>query len=375
MSSRNALLALEDGTTFRGRNFGAAGTATGEVVFNTSMTGYVEVLSDPSYLGQMVTMTYPLIGNYGVARDDFESRSLFLSALIVKEASRRVSNRRSDCSLQELLAEYGVIGLEGIDTRALVKHIREAGAMKAVVTTEQLDERKAVKLARHSEGLLGRDLVREVTCSEPYDWTEPLPGVEPAELQYDVVVMDYGVKYNILRLLVTHGCRVHVVPAGTKAEEVLGGVGKKPDGLVLSNGPGDPAALPGIVEEVRKMLGSRAILGICLGHQILGRAMGGTTSKLKFGHHGGNQPVMHLKDRHVEISSQNHGFVVDLDSLPEGAVEVTHMNLNDKTVEGLKCLEIPAFSVQYHPEAAPGPHDSRYLFEMFTDLMRKHKYL
>ncbi len=366
MSSRNALLALEDGTTFRGRNFGAAGTATAEVVFNTSMTGYVEVLSDPSYRGQMVTMTYPLIGNYGVTHEDFESRSLFLSALIVKEASRRVSNWRSDCSLQELLAEHGVIGLEGIDTRALVKHIREAGAMKAVVSTEELDDRKAVKLARDSEGLVGRDLVREVTCGEPYDWTEPLPDVKPKKAQYDVVVMDYGVKYNILRLLVTHGCRVQVVPAGTEAREILA---LKPDGVVLSNGPGDPAALPGIVEEVRKMLGKVPVFGICLGHQILGQAMGGTTSKLKFGHRGGNQPVMYLKNRHVEISAQNHGFVVDLDSLPEGSVEVTHMNLNDKTVEGLKCLEIPAFSVQYHPEAGPGPHDSRYLFEMFTDLM------
>ncbi|MBN2583935.1 MAG: glutamine-hydrolyzing carbamoyl-phosphate synthase small subunit, partial [Planctomycetes bacterium] len=298
--------------------------------------------------------------------EDYESRKVFLSAFIVKECSRRVSNWRSQLSLPELLEAQGVIGLEGIDTRALVKHIREAGAMKAVVSTEVLDAMDLVRMAGQSEGLLGRDLVREVTCEAAYDWDEPLADVEPKEPQFDIVVMDYGVKYNILRLLVTHGCRVHVVPAYTKAADILA---RNPDGIFLSNGPGDPAALPGIVAEVRAMLGQRPLFGICLGHQILGQAMGGTTSKLKFGHHGGNQPVMHLKDRHVEISAQNHGFVVDMESLPAGTVEVTHMNLNDNTVEGLRCLETPSFSVQYHPEAAPGPHDSRYLFEMFTELM------
>jgi carbamoyl-phosphate synthase small subunit len=370
MSSREALLALEDGTTFRGRSFGAVGTAAGEVVFNTSMSGYVEVLTDPSYRGQIVTMTYPLIGNYGVTPEDFESRQAFLSAFIVKECSRRVSNWRSRMSLPEFLAAQGVIGLEGIDTRSLVRHIREAGAMKAVVSTEVLDADALVQMARQSPGLVGRDLVREVTCEAAYDWTEPLPDMPPAEPRFDVVVMDYGVKYNILRLLVSHGCRVHVMPAYTTAAEVLA---REPDGVFLSNGPGDPAALPGIVAEVRAMLGRRPIFGICLGHQLLGQAMGGTTSKLKFGHHGGNQPVMHLRDRHVEISSQNHGFVVDMDSLPAGKVDVTHMNLNDHTVEGLWCKDMAAFSVQYHPEAAPGPHDSRYLFGMFTELMAAQK--
>jgi carbamoyl-phosphate synthase small subunit len=368
-ASREALLALEDGTTFRGRSFGAEGTAAAEVVFNTSMSGYVEVLTDPSYRGQMVTMTYPLVGNYGVTAEDFESRRTFLSAFIVKECSRRVSNWRSQTSLHEFLADQGVIGLQGIDTRALVRHIREAGAMNAVVSTEVLDPDRLVAMARTSPGLVGRDLVREVTCDQPYDWTEPSPDLPPGEPRFDVVVMDYGVKFNILRLLVSHGCRVHVVPASTKADDVLA---RRPDGIFLSNGPGDPAALPAIVAEVRAMLGKRPIFGICLGHQLLGQAMGGTTSKLKFGHHGGNQPVMHLRDRHVEISSQNHGFVVDTDSLPDGKVQVTHINLNDQTVEGLRCTDAPAFSVQYHPEAAPGPHDSRYLFGMFTDLMAEN---
>ena len=334
------------------------------------MTGYVEVLTDPSYRGQMVAMTYPLIGNYGVNRDDFESRGLWLSAFIVKEVSRRPSNWRSELALQDLLEQHGIIGLAGIDTRRLVKHIREAGAMKAVVSTETLDERDLVAMARKSPGLVGRDLVREVAATEAYDWTEPVPGANPADPAHDVVVMDYGVKRNILRLLVTYGCRVHVMPARATADEVLA---LKPDGVMLSNGPGDPAALGGIVEQVRRMLGRVPVFGICLGHQILGQAMGGRTSKLKFGHHGANQPVMHLADRHVEITAQNHGFVVDLESLPEGAVEVTHLNLNDRTVEGIRCREVPAFSVQYHPEAAPGPHDSRYLFEMFTRFMKENR--
>jgi carbamoyl-phosphate synthase small subunit len=252
-----------------------------------------------------------------------------------------------------------------------VKHIREAGAMKAALSTEVLDERELARLAREGPGLVGRDLVQEVAATESYDWTEPLPEGAPADgPRYDVVVMDYGLKWNILRLLVSHGCRVRVMPAYATAEEVLA---LSPDGVMLSNGPGDPAALPGIVAEVRKMLGRVPVFGICLGHQVLGQAMGGATSKLKFGHHGSNQPVMHLADRHVEITSQNHGFVVDLDSLPKGSVEVTHVNLNDGTVEGLRCLDVPALSVQYHPESAPGPHDSRYLFETFTRQMAEHK--
>jgi len=364
----NALLVLEDGSVFPGESFGASGETGGEVVFNTSMTGYVEVLSDPSYRGQMVTMTYPLIGNYGVTQADFESRQLWLSAFIVKELSRRVSNWRSEAPLPDLLAEHGVIGLEGIDTRRLVKHIREAGAMKAVVSTEVLEERQAVRLARESPGLVGRDLVQEVACRQSYEWTQTVPGMTAVEPRLDVAVMDYGVKWNILRLLATYGCRVRVWPAYARASDVLA---TKPDGIVLSNGPGDPAALPGIVSEVQKMLGRAPLFGICLGHQLLGQAMGGTTYKLKFGHHGGNQPVMYTVDRHVEITAQNHGFVVDIDSLPKGSVEVTHINLNDQTVEGLRCRQIPAFSVQYHPEAGPGPHDSRYLFELFVKMMEK----
>ncbi len=370
MENHEALLALEDGTTFRGHSFGATGTAFGEVVFNTSMTGYVEVLSDPSYRGQMVTMTYPLIGNYGVTREDFESRKLFLSAFIVREVSRRPSNWRSQMSLPELLKEQNVMGIQGIDTRQLVKHIREAGAMKAAMSTEELDPTRLVTMAQQSEGLVGRNLVREVTSDEQYQWTEAVADMTPADQQYDVVVMDYGIKYNILRLLASCGCRVTVVPANTSAADVLA---RRPDGVLLSNGPGDPAALVDIVGEVRKMLGKVPIFGICLGHQILGQAIGGSTRKLKFGHHGGNQPVMHLEDRHVEITSQNHGFVVDTDSLPTGAVEVTHVNLNDQTVEGIRCRDYPAFSVQYHPESGPGPHDSRYLFDRFAGLMKSQK--
>ena len=369
-----ALLALEDGTIFRGRAFGATGTAAGEVVFNTGMAGYVEVLTDPSYRGQMVAMTYPLIGNYGVNTDDFESKKLWLSAFIVKECSRRPSNWRSTQSLPELLAAQGVIGLEGIDTRHLVRHIRQAGAMRAMISTEVLDEQKLVAMTRQTPGLLGRDCVREVTCDKSYDWTDPVSDIcrkgSPApvapEAKFNVVCLDYGIKYNSLRLLTSFGCRVHVVPAGTTAADVLA---RQPDGVFLSNGPGDPAALPSIVAEVKKMLGRVPIFGICLGHQIIGQAVGGKTYKLKFGHPGVNQPVMYLPDRHVEITSQNHGFAVDSDTLPADEVEVTHLNLNDHTVEGLRLKKVPAICVQYHPESGPGPHDSRYLFDLFVKMM------
>jgi carbamoyl-phosphate synthase small subunit len=374
MPNAAALLALEDGTIFHGRAFGATGTAAGEVVFNTGMAGYVEVLTDPSYRGQMVAMTYPLIGNYGVNLDDFESKKLWLSAFIVKECSRRPSNWRSTQSLPELLAAQGVIGLEGIDTRHLVRHIRQAGAMRAMISTEVLDEQKLVALARRSPGLLGRDCVREVTCDTGYDWQDPVSDIcrkgSPApvapEPRFNVVCMDYGIKYNSLRLLTSFGCRVHVVPASTTAADVLA---RKPDGVFLSNGPGDPAALPAIVAEVKKMLGRVPVFGICLGHQIIGQAVGGKTYKLKFGHHGVNQPVMYLPDRHVEITSQNHGFAVDSDTLPDSEAEVTHLNLNDHTVEGLRLKKVPAICVQYHPESGPGPHDSRYLFDLFVKMM------
>lgn len=374
MPNAAALLALEDGTVFHGRAFGATGTAAGEVVFNTGMAGYVEVLTDPSYRGQMVAMTYPLIGNYGVNLDDFESKKLWLSAFIVKECSRRPSNWRSTQSLPELLAAQGVIGLEGIDTRHLVRHIRRAGAMRAMVSTEILDEQKLIALAKKSPGLLGRDCVKEVTCDKAYDWQDPVsdvclkgsPALVAPEPKFNVVCLDYGIKYNSLRLLTTFGCRVHVVPANTSAADILA---RKPDGVFLSNGPGDPAALPAIVAEVKKLLGRLPIFGICLGHQIIGQAVGGKTYKLKFGHHGVNQPVMYLPNRHVEITSQNHGFAVDADSVPDSEAEVTHLNLNDSTVEGLRLKKVPALCVQYHPESGPGPHDSRYLFDLFVKMM------
>ncbi|MBN2711336.1 MAG: glutamine-hydrolyzing carbamoyl-phosphate synthase small subunit [Planctomycetes bacterium] len=365
-----AILALEDGTIFRGRSFGADGECDGEVVFNTSMMGYPEILTDPSYRAQMVCMTYPLIGNYGITEEDFESKKIWMSGFIVKENSRIASNWRSSKPLGQLLKEQGIIGIEGVDTRRLVKHIREAGAMKGILSTTDLDEQSLVAKAKASPGLVGRDCVKEVSVSEPYEWTEACPDAKQKQQEFHVVAFDYGIKYNILRLLVSNGCKVTVVPAVATAEQVMA---YKPDGVFLSNGPGDPAALPYIVNEVEKLIGKVPMFGICLGHQILAQALGGKTYKLKFGHHGGNQPVMRLCTREVEISSQNHGFTVDMDSLKDKPVEITHMNLNDNTVEGLAHKELPLFSVQYHPEAAPGPHDSRYLFGLFTDMMRTGK--
>ncbi len=364
---RPALLALEDGAHFRGLSFGKAGECDGEVVFNTSMMGYPEILTDPSYRGQMVCMTYPLVGNYGITDQDFESRKIFLSGFIVKENSRIASNWRSRRTLADFLKDHNILGVEGIDTRRLVKHIRQSGAMKGVLSTVDLDPKSLVEKAKASPGLIGRDLVREVTGDKPYEWSEPLPDNEPKGPEFKVAALDYGIKYNILRGLVSHGCKVTVLPATTKAEQVLA---YEPDGIFLSNGPGDPAALPHIVDEVKKMLGKRPIFGICLGHQILGQALGGNTFKLKFGHHGGNQPVMRLDTRQVEITAQNHGFAVDVDSIKDHPVELTHVNLNDNTLEGMAHKELPVFSVQYHPEAAPGPHDSRYLFERFAEMMR-----
>ncbi len=361
-----ATLVLEDGTVFRGDSFGATGETTGEVVFHTGMSGYTEILTDPSYAGQMVCMTYPLIGNYGVNREDFESEKAHLSGFIVKENSRVASNYRAEQSLGDFLKEQNVLGIEGIDTRRLVKHIREAGAMKGALSTETDDVEALRERAAASEGLVGRDLASEVTTREPYEWTEPFPGLEPKEMPYRVVAFDYGVKFNILRLLASHGCRVTVVPAGTTAGEVKA---LSPDGLFLSNGPGDPGALGRMFRQVEALLGSVPIFGICLGHQVLGWVYGGKTYKLKFGHHGGNQPVQRLDTGAVEISSQNHGFAVDVDSLADAPVVATHINLNDRTNEGLAHREVPAFSVQYHPESAPGPHDSRYLFRRFTDMI------
>jgi len=358
-----ALLALEDGKIFRGRSFGASGERAGEIVFNTSMTGYQEILTDPSYKGQIVTMTYPLMGNYGVNEEDLESSNPKVEGLVVKEASRMTSNWRSLRGLGDYLKEYNMPGIEGVDTRALTKHIRTAGAMRAVISTECLDEKTLVKKAQDSPGLIGRDLVKEVTCQRPYQWNEGVEG----KRDLTVVAIDYGIKTNILRMLGKAGCNVTVVPAHTRAEEI---VSLNADGILLSNGPGDPAAVPYAVETVRKLIGKVPIFGICLGHQILGLAFGGGTYKLKFGHRGGNQPVKDLATGKVSITSQNHGFCVDMESLPKDDIELTHINLNDQTLEGMRNKKYPVFSVQYHPEASPGPHDASYLFDEFNRLMK-----
>jgi len=364
------VLLLQDGTLFPGRAFGAAGEACAEVVFNTSLSGYQEVLSDPSYAGQMVLMTYPHIGNYGINDEDQESRSCFLSAFIVKEYCSYPSSWRSQIDLAEFMAQNGVIGLEGIDTRALTRHIRESGAMPGIISTEDFDpESLKVKLDKWP-GIEGVNMVAGVTAAASYSWQQSTWDLkngysDDSCAEKKVVVYDFGVKYNILRLLKEVGCQVTVVPAETSAQAVLD---LNPDGLFLSNGPGDPAALGGIVGEIKQLIGKLPICGICLGHQILGQALGGKTYKLKFGHHGSNHPVMDLTTRKVEITAQNHGFCVDVDSLGD-EVEVTHINLNDQTVEGLRHRKFPLFSFQYHPESSPGPHDSTYLFKRFRNLM------
>ncbi|MDH4321068.1 MAG: glutamine-hydrolyzing carbamoyl-phosphate synthase small subunit [Desulfobulbaceae bacterium] len=366
-----ALVALEDGTIFEGESFTGPGEATGEVVFNTSMSGYQEVLTDPSYTGQIVTMTYPLIGNYGVNVEDNESAKIQVEAFLIKEYNPIPCNFRATGSLGDFLQKQGVLGVQGIDTRALTRHIRIGGAMKCVVSTKDLDPASLVAKAKNSAGLLGRDLVKEVTCSEPYGWTAdgPKPGsnfTTAAPGKYKVVCFDFGLKYNQLRLLAERGCSVQVVPATTSGAEVLA---MNPDGVFLSNGPGDPAGVPGVVENIRAILGKKPVFGICLGHQMLGLAYGGKTYKLKFGHRGGNQPVKDLSTGKIEITSQNHGFCVDMDSLNPDEVELTHINLNDNSVEGMRHKKFSAFSVQHHPENAPGPHDSIYLFDRFIEAM------
>ena len=382
-----AILALEDGSVFHGQAFGARATAAGEVCFNTSMTGYQEILTDPSYKGQLVTMTYPLIGNYGVNDQDVESWAPHVAGFVIRELSPVVSNWRADRSLADYLSQHGIPGIQGIDTRSLTKKLRVRGALSGCLSTEGLTDDEAIARARAWGGMAGRDYVSEVTHKEPFLWDakdeqsaafsltqshltaaprqvrQPLP---PADIP--IVAYDFGMKYNILRRLRQKGFRIQVVPAHTPAAEALR---HKPAGIFLSNGPGDPAALGGIVREVRTLVDSGIpVFGICLGHQILGQAFGGSTFKLKFGHRGGNQPVKDLESGRVEITSQNHGFAVDATSLPSD-VTVNRINLNDQTVEGLRHRTKPVFCVQYHPEASPGPHDSTPLFDEFRALVQK----
>jgi len=359
-----AILALEDGLVFEGRSVGAEGEATGELVFNTSMMGYQEILTDPSYAGQIITMTYPLIGNYGVNEDDVESRRPFCRGFVMRECCFEPSSWRATASLPDYLAKNGIVGIDGVDTRKITKHLREFGAKKCVISTREFNHARLIERAKQSPDMAGSDYVKEVTIDARYEWSAP------DSPKYNVVAFDYGIKFNILRLLQAEGCKVTVVPATTSAQEVLA---LNPDGVFLSNGPGDPAALDYIYPALRALLGKVPIFGICLGHQLLAHALGGNTVKLKFGHRGGNQPVLNKHTGCVEISSQNHGFAVDSNSFNDPDVVITHVNLNDQTVEGLEHKKYPVFSVQYHPESSPGPHDSRYLFTRFTELMDRSK--
>jgi carbamoyl-phosphate synthase small subunit len=374
---KSAILALEDGTVFEGRAFGALTERAGEVVFNTSVTGYQEIFTDPSYSGQIVVLTYPQIGNYGANREDMESAKPFIEGLAVREFSPIVSNWRSDRAADEFLKHHNIPIIDSIDTRRLVRHLRTRGVMRGVLSSLGADPKQLVEKARGIPSMSGLDLATRVSTPDLYPWDSPVEPCSPSErwkqangTPYHVAAYDFGIKRNILRRLVTSGCRVTVVPSGTRAEEVLD---LKPDGVFLSNGPGDPEPLEAQAAEVKKLIGRKPVFGICLGHQILGLALGGKTYKLKFGHRGGNHPVLNKVTNKVEITAQNHGFAVDPDSLRDSVAEITHVNLNDQTVEGLRHRSEPVFCVQYHPEAAPGPHDSLYLFDDFIALMEEHK--
>ena len=377
-----ALLALEDGTLWHGRGFGATGLTTGEIVFNTSLSGYQEILTDPSYHGQVITFTMPHIGNYGTTPEDDESGRVWAAGVVVRSLSPVVSNWRARQSLPDYLAERNVVGITEADTRALVRHIRTHGAMRCALASgdalaELGSESDLVDIARQARDMNGLDLAQEVSCVEPYNWTEAQdwwkapgsPGQKPAatltEAKYKVVAYDFGIKRNILRLLAEHGCAVTVVPANTTAEEVLA---LEPDGIFLSNGPGDPSAVTYAIDSVKELLGQKPMFGICLGHQIMSLALGAESFKMKFGHRGGNQPVKVLETGAVQISSHNHGFAIDPDSYPAG-IDVSHVNLNDNVCEGMVAPDLQAFAVQYHPESSPGPHDSDELFEKFVGLM------
>ncbi len=369
-----ALIALEDGTILPGTSFTGEGETVGEIVFNTSMSGYQEILTDPSYTAQMVTMTYPLIGNYGVNEEDMESSSVHPGAFVIKEYQGNYSNYRATSSLCDFLKKYGVLGIEEVDTRMLTRIIRSRGAMKAVISTNTDNPNELVQKAKEWHGLEGQNMVSKVTCREPYLWQDNQ--IKPirdfyttTDKKHRVIVYDFGVKYNQLRILDQLGCQVLVVPATTPAKEVLA---HNPDGFFLSNGPGDPAGVPEIQDNIKELIGKKPIFGICFGHQLLALACGCTTYKLKFGHRGGNQPIKNIKTAKVDITSHNHGFCVDKDNLPRD-IEVTHININDDTLAGIRHKQYPAFSVQYHPEHAPGPHDAEHLFNKFIELMQKNK--